>query len=91
MIYLTLNTAWDVPIYKEIQLKKLPSYEKTVGICKVKADGSNAAGIKTYNNIANMESCRDLCIDYSEPCKAYHFNTNPDTQLLNCAIFIETR
>jgi len=38
-----------------------------------------------------MEACRDLCIDFNEPCTAYHFNTNPDTQLLNCAIFVETR
>ena len=72
-------------------MKKLPNYKKSIGICKVKADGTNAAGIKTHNNIANMEACRDLCINNLEPCKAYHFNTNPYTQLLNCAIFIETR
>jgi len=73
-----MNTDWDVPIFKEIQIQKLPSYDKSVGICVVKEDGSNAANLKLYNSIANMEVCRDLCINYNEPCTAYHFNTNVD-------------
>jgi len=42
------------------------------------------------NNIANMESCRNLCIAMEEPCTGYQWKTDNTLTLSNCVFFSDT-
>jgi len=70
-VKLKLNTVWDTPIFKDIEIKRLPSYSKADGMCILKSDNSWPSGNISHDNVASMTACRDLCIAMETPCTGY--------------------
>ena len=62
----------------------------TVGICKVKSNGTSPDNTSTFDNVASSTACRDRCL-INELCTGYQWITNANIQLKNCAAFTETQ
>lgn len=88
-VILRINTAWDEPLVKTININKIPNFIEQVGVCQVTADGTQPTQTYDFGGDGAMNSrkeCRDACVLKGD-CKGYQWL--PDQ--FNCYGFIETK